>query len=202
MLERVGLARGMVASLPARVQRRAVSAHRHRARDDAAPEAADLRRTGEFSRRVHPGTDRQSAARFAARIRHGDAVHQPQSGGRQASRAIAFSSFTWADSSRSRRATRCSPRPVHPYTRALLAAVPDPTRSQTRVPPARRRPRRSPARNRGRRRVRGRRAPAGCAFRSRCAYAAAALRPAVPPLEQVAAGACRCLPPARELVYS
>jgi oligopeptide transport system ATP-binding protein len=76
--------------------------------------------------------------------------------------------------------------PAHPYTRALLAAVPDPTRVfEARDPDA------APAG------IRPRAAgeppqegaiPSGCAFRDRCSYAQEACAAAVPRLESVGAG--------------
>jgi oligopeptide transport system ATP-binding protein len=81
--------------------------------------------------------------------------------------------------------------PVHPYTRALLAAVPDPTRASA-----------------GRALATGddppiaRALPAGCAFHDRCAYAQAVCLNTVPLLEEVRplhAVACHCW---REVVYS
>jgi oligopeptide transport system ATP-binding protein len=79
--------------------------------------------------------------------------------------------------------------PVHPYTRALLAAVPSlpPAREAAAEPlprgapmfsaPARVEPT-GPALN----------SESGCAFRDRCAYAAAVCATVVPQLEEVAAG--------------
>ena len=64
------------------------------------------------------------AARFAAGNGHGDAVHQPQScGGAAPEPSRAGDVFGKAGRSLLP-ARRCSPRPLHPYTRALLAAVP------------------------------------------------------------------------------
>jgi oligopeptide transport system ATP-binding protein len=78
--------------------------------------------------------------------------------------------------------------PLHPYTRALLAAVPTLPPAQEgaagpllRAPPISAPPARvesaSPMTS-----------ESGCAFRDRCAYAAAVCGTTVPPLEEVAAG--------------
>ncbi len=117
--------------------------------------------------------------------------------------------------------------PVHPYTRALLAAVPDPTRSLARPTPV------APANGR---RIAGEKmsaaavaaggasggasgvaagvasgvasgvaagvAAGGCAFRSRCAYAEPLCALATPVLEQVAAEHAVACHRRRELVYS
>jgi len=79
--------------------------------------------------------------------------------------------------------------PAHPYTRALLAAVPDPKRPWTAaepsvveeavVPPG-----------------------SGCPYRDRCAYAAPACRESVPALEAVAPGHRAACHRWREVVYS
>jgi len=81
--------------------------------------------------------------------------------------------------------------PVHPYTCALLAAVPDPARAPAGTaqdafaesPPAGR--------------VRS-----GCAYRGRCAYAAAACALEAPGLEQIGAQHAVACHRRRELVYS
>jgi oligopeptide/dipeptide ABC transporter ATP-binding protein len=67
-------------------------------------------------------------------------------------------------------------RPAHPYTRALLAAipVPDPRARRDAVPVTGESP--SPISP-----------PPGCPFHPRCAYAIEACRAAVPPLEPVSA---------------
>ncbi len=54
-------------ALPVRVLGRAAPAHRHRARDRAAPEAGAVRRAGVGARRLDPEPDPQPAARSAAR---------------------------------------------------------------------------------------------------------------------------------------
>ena len=55
------------AALSARILRRAVPAHRHRARHDPAPQADRVRRAGVGARRLDPGADHQPAAQAAAR---------------------------------------------------------------------------------------------------------------------------------------
>jgi oligopeptide transport system ATP-binding protein len=81
--------------------------------------------------------------------------------------------------------------PIHPYTRALLAAVPDPTRT-----PA------AATLTAGEELSEGAQAPSGCAFRNRCAYAEPACALAVPELEEVAALHTVACHRSRELVYS
>jgi oligopeptide transport system ATP-binding protein len=81
-------------------------------------------------------------------------------------------------------------RAVHPYTRALLAAVPDPTRTPGAPLIA------------GEELSDSTYVPSGCAFRNRCAYAEAACALAVPELEEVAALHTVACHRSRELVYS
>jgi len=90
--------------------------------------------------------------------------------------------------------------PAHPYTRALLAAVPDPTRIfEAPGPdgaPAPARPRaagEAPP---------GGEIPSGCAFRDRCAYAQEACAAAVPRLESLGGIHAVACHRRRELVYS
>ncbi|MGA2342222.1 MAG: oligopeptide/dipeptide ABC transporter ATP-binding protein [Steroidobacteraceae bacterium] len=90
--------------------------------------------------------------------------------------------------------------PAHPYTRALLAAVPDPT-SIFEAPEAHAAP--PPARPR----EAGEAPPggeilSGCAFRDRCAYAQDACAATVPPLEGVGGIHAVACHRRRELVYS
>jgi peptide/nickel transport system ATP-binding protein len=81
--------------------------------------------------------------------------------------------------------------PAHPYTRALLAAVPDPTRALAGTvltsgedPPA------------------ARESPGGCAFHDRCVFAKPLCLNAVPALEEVAPGHLVACHRWREVVYS
>jgi oligopeptide transport system ATP-binding protein len=81
--------------------------------------------------------------------------------------------------------------PAHPYTRALLAAVPDPTRAL-------------PGRGltTGDEPLAAPRTPAGCAFHDRCSYAQASCLLAVPPLQEIAAQHFAACHRWREVVYS
>ena len=98
--------------------------------------------------------------------------------------------------------------PVHPYTRALLAAVPDPTRSQTRVSPVAGGVAGGAAGGAAGGTAGGAEggaagaAAGGCAYRSRCAYAEPLCALAAPVLEQVAAEHAVACHRRRELVYS
>jgi oligopeptide transport system ATP-binding protein len=81
--------------------------------------------------------------------------------------------------------------PAHPYTRALLAAVPDPTRAL----PGR-------ALTTGDEPLAAPRTPAGCAFHDRCSYAQASCLLAVPPLQEIASQHFAACHRWREVVYS
>jgi len=81
--------------------------------------------------------------------------------------------------------------PIHPYTRALLAAVPDPTRRLAGI-----------ALTTGGDAPDTRDAPQGCVFHPRCSYAQSLCRAAVPPLEAVAPGHSVACHRWREVVYS
>jgi oligopeptide transport system ATP-binding protein len=89
--------------------------------------------------------------------------------------------------------------PIHPYTRTLLAAVPDPTRVfETPDPDA---PAEIARKDRGEQAQDGA-VLSGCAFRQRCSYAQGACAAAVPPLESVGAARAVACHRRGELVYS
>jgi oligopeptide transport system ATP-binding protein len=81
--------------------------------------------------------------------------------------------------------------PIHPYTRALLAAVPDPTRALAGAPLAAAEEMPS-----------GENVPSGCVFRNRCAFAEAACALASPQLENAGTQQEVACHRWRELVYS
>ena len=117
------------AALPARVLRRPAPAHRDRprARGRAAPRR--LRRAGLGARRLDPGADPEPARRPAAA-----ASASPTSSSRTISpwcgtSPTASASCTSAASSSSRPTEALFAAPRHPYTQALLAAVPVPSRA-------------------------------------------------------------------------
>lgn len=80
--------------------------------------------------------------------------------------------------------------PVHPYTRALLAAVPDLDRAVTGAPLAV-----------GEESPPGNREAAGCLFRARCRYAQPACAVTAPELAPIAAGHAVACHRSHELVY-
>jgi oligopeptide transport system ATP-binding protein len=95
--------------------------------------------------------------------------------------------------------------PVHPYTRALLAAVPTlPPAHENAVGPLRLLPMPSPparAEPAGDARASRLTSESSCAFRDRCSYAMAVCGTTVPPLEEVAAGHWVACHRSRELIH-
>jgi oligopeptide transport system ATP-binding protein len=87
--------------------------------------------------------------------------------------------------------------PIHPYTRALLAAVPDPTRARAGTPMVA-----EAQMAAGEQLTALDQAASGCAFRYRCAYAEPSCALSAPELVQVAAEHAVACHRRRELVYS
>ena len=121
-------------TLSARALRRPVPAGRHRARAGARPELRRARRGRLRARRVDPGADPQPAARPAGAAR-ADAT----SSSRTTSRSSATCRDTIAVMYLGRIVelaprARCSTRPRHPYTHALLSSIPPAPGAAARAP--------------------------------------------------------------------
>jgi peptide/nickel transport system ATP-binding protein len=113
--------------LSAQLLRRPAPAHRHRPGAGAQPRPADLRRAGLGARRVDPGADPEPAEGPAAKlgltylfISHNLAVVDYI-----ADRIAVMCAGRLVELAPRR---PCSANPLHPYTKALLAAVPTPDR--------------------------------------------------------------------------
>ena len=124
LLRRGGLAARARAALSARVLRRPAPAPRHRPRAGGRAEADRLRRAGVGARRLHPQPDPQPAQGPAAAAGPRLPLHQPRPGGGEAHRRRAWPSCISGASSRARTRDAIFAEPRHPYTQALLSAVP------------------------------------------------------------------------------
>ena len=138
------------------------------------PAAADRRRADDRARRDHPGADPRSPAAAPGASAAWRCSSSPTISAWSPSSATAWPSSTPAASSRWRPWRSIFARPLHPYTRGLLAlpAAPESLR------PAARRP------SRARRRTCARRG-AGCRFAPRCPH----VLPELPPRRARARGA-------------
>ena len=113
-------------ALPPQLLRRPAPAHRHRPRAGPQARSADLRRAGLGARRLDPGPGAEPAEGSPGEARPHLSLHLPQSGGGRLHRRPDHGHVRRAASSRSRPAACCSRNPLHPYTKALLTAVPEP----------------------------------------------------------------------------
>ena len=88
------------------------------------PEAADRRRADDGTRRDDPGADPRSDARVEAEDRRRDRTDHPRSRASSPRWRSASSSCMPAGRPRRRRSRQLFRRPLHPYTKGLLASVP------------------------------------------------------------------------------
>ena len=112
--------------LPARVLRRPAPAHRDRPRAGAEPEAGRRRRAGLGARRLDAGADPQPAGGPAGRARADLPVRRPRPVGGAPRLRPDRGDVPRQDRRGRRRPSASSTLPVHPYTEALLSAVPVP----------------------------------------------------------------------------
>ena len=146
--------------LPARVLGRPAPAHRHRPRARARARADRARRAGVRARRVDPGRRRQPARGPAGRARACVPLHRARPVGRAAHLRPRRGDVPRQDRRDRDAPTTSTSAPAHPYTQALLSAVPVPDPQRGRSAAAHRaRGRRARARSTRRR---------GCRFRTRC----------------------------------
>ncbi len=110
--------------LPARVLRRAAPAHRRRARARGQPEADRLRRARLGARRLRAGADPEPAQGPAGRLRAHLRLHRPRPERRPPHLRPGHGHVPRARWPRSPTVTSSTPSPKHPYTGALLSAVP------------------------------------------------------------------------------
>ena len=117
---------GGAAPLPARVLRRPAAAHRHRPRDRAGAGPAHRRRAGVRAGRLRPGPGAQPAGGAAGAARTDLPGHRPRPRRRPAHQRRRRRHVPRRRWSSRRPPTTCTSEPLHPYTRALMAAVPVP----------------------------------------------------------------------------
>ena len=137
--------------------------------------AADRRRAGLRARRVDPGAGPQPARRPEGRARPDADRHLPRPR-RHPPHHRPRRGDVPRQPRRNRQRRRPLRRPRHPYTQALLEAVPVPE------------PARAAAGRRSKATFRPRRPPPGCRFHTRCAYAVERCAAEVPELRDSGAG--------------
>ena len=166
--------RGLPAPLPAPALGRPAAARRHRdgVRLPAAGDRA--RRADDRARRDDAGARAAHGARCSARPRRGGALRQPRPGGGRHPRRPRRRHVRRAHR-RGGPDASAVPRPAHPYTRRLLAAIPDIAGRQALVGIAGTAPRRARAR------------PAASSRRA-ASFAVDACVREMPPVEPVVAG--------------
>ena len=105
---------------------RPAPARRHRPGAGRRARPDRVRRADRLARRVDPGAGAQPARPAAGRARPDATCSSPTTWPPCSTSATASRSCTWAASSRSATGDQVADDPAHPYTRALLSAVPVP----------------------------------------------------------------------------
>ena len=122
------VAAGPARRLPAPALRRHEPAGDDRHGDRLQPQAADRRRADDRTRRHHPGPDPRPAARPAARARHGADPDHPRHGRGRRDRRPGRGAVCRPAGRGAARVTGLFADAMHPYTAALLAALPERSR--------------------------------------------------------------------------